>query len=58
MKYAILKTDDGHHYGKVFDGEGNVLFETKVYKTAGTVRQHLRRWIRQQQLSSGTPEEE
>jgi len=47
MKYAIFRTDDGRHYGKILAEKGNVLFETKVYKTRESVRQHLRRWLRQ-----------
>ncbi len=57
MKYAIFRTDGGRHYGKVLDEEGKVLFETKSYKSAESVRQHLRRWIRQQESGDKSEEE-
>jgi len=47
MKYAIFRADNGRHYGKILAEKGNVLFETKAYKSRETVRQHLRRWLRQ-----------
>jgi hypothetical protein len=56
MKYAILRTDDGRHFGKILDEEGNVVFETSAYKAAESVRQHLRRWIRMQQRGAPDPE--
>jgi hypothetical protein len=56
MKYAIFRTAGGF-YGKVLDEEGNVLFETKTYKSRESVRQNLRRWIRQQDLKGNEPEE-
>jgi len=57
MKYAIYRTKDGQHYGKVLDEKGGALFETNTYKSRETVRQHLRRWLRLRQMMPKAEEE-
>ena len=56
MRYAIFRTKGGR-YGKILDEVGNVLFQTTIYKRADSVRQHLRRWLRQRE-ARGKAEEE